>query len=445
MSDTEKPDADEAEAARVRKWREERAQAAEQEKQERVRIAKEKRAQELAAQHNEEKQAAAALLPNEDTLRAAKAKIRWKNRKAKIWFTLQILLFVIVPTGLVIGYLSERAVPLYEAKSVISITKPATDSGGGLGGLLGAVSGGGGSDMNETFMANAFIKSKELMDQLEDRMGVVSYFSSDALDPYMRLREVPELSITKEDGFSYFVFSSIDIQTGLLSLYVRAPESDMAVEISNMVLELAAAQINQLSEKLFKFRTALARDAVEEARTALTDAQRALTQLQIDSGEANPTARVEGIYATITKLESDMADIEGQIQRASVAGQSDDLMTQRLFTLKENLQGLINRQRARLISPPASGGRSLNQLLLDYELAALQLRIAEETLTGARLALAKATDDAALSQSQFLIVVPSKTSKFATLPNIPKVGFVAFLIFLSTLSLYRLMPSARKT
>ena len=85
------------------------------------------------------------------------------------------------------------------------------------------------------------------------------------------------------------------------------------------------------------------------------------------------------------------------------------------------------------------------QLLLDYELASLQLRIAEETLTGARLALAKASDDSALSQSQFLIVVPPKTSAYATLPNIPKVGFVAFLVFLSALSLYRLMPSARKS
>jgi hypothetical protein len=44
------------------------------------------------------------------------------------------------------------------------------------------------------------------MDQLEDKMGLVTYLSSPALDPYMRLREVPVLSITKMGGFSYFVF-----------------------------------------------------------------------------------------------------------------------------------------------------------------------------------------------------------------------------------------------
>ena len=445
MSDSDQQTAEEKEEERIRLWREERAAAAEKEKQERVRIAKEKRAQELASEEEEKKSAAAKLLPNAESLKNIQKKIRWRNRRAKMWFVLQLILFVIVPTGLVVGYLSERAVPLYEAKSVISITKPATDNNAGLGGLLGAVGGAGGGDMNETFMAAAYIKSKALMDKLEERMGLVTYFSSDALDPYTRLREVPILSRTKESGFSNFVFSSIDIQTGLLTLYVRAPEPDMAIEVSEAVLELTVAQINQLSENLFKYRTALARQSVAEAEAALTQAQTTLTQLQIDSGEANPTARVEGIYATITKLEGDLADIEGQIQRASVAGQNDDLLTQRLFTLKENIQGLIDSQRARLISPPSGGGLSLNQLLLDYELAALQLRIAEETLSTARLALAKASDDAALAQSQLLVVVPPKTSDYATLPNIPKTGFVSFLVFLSALSLYRLMPSARRT
>ena len=96
-------------------------------------------------------------------------------------------------------------------------------------------------------------------------------------------------------------------------------------------------------------------------------------------------------------------------------------------------------------SPSRTGGHSLSQLLLDYELAALQLRIAEEALSTAFLALANATDDAALAQSQLLVVVPPKTSAYATIPNIPKVGFVAFLLFLSALSLYRLMPSTRQT
>jgi len=443
MSESGKQTAEEKEEERIRLWREERAAAGEKEKQERVRIAKEKRAQELAEQEEEEKAAAAKLLPNIESLQKIQAKIHRRNRGAKVWFVLQIILFVLVPTGLVVGYLSERAVPLFEAKSVISITKPAKDNSAGLGGLLGAV--GGAGDMSETFMAAAYIKSKALMDKLEDRMGLVSYLSSDALDPYTRLREVPFLSLTKEDGFSSFVFSSIDIQTGLLTLYARAPEPDMAIEISEAVLELTVAQINKLSENLFKFSIALAQQSVVEAEVALTQAQTALTQLQIDSREANPKARVEGIYTIITKLEADLADIEDQLQEASGSSQNDDLFTQRLFTRKENIQGLIDRQRARLIDPPSGGGLSLNRLLLDFELASLQLRIAEETLSTARLTLANTADDAALAQSQLLVVVPPKTSDYATLPNIPKTGFVSFLVFLSVLSLYRLMPSARRT
>jgi len=460
MSDKTPENSDAAEAERIRKWRADRVAAAQKVKQEQARVVTEKPAPtpeyagrkpvarfgdvEPFAAFEKKTGGADGLLPSAEAIQATKAKIRKRKRKATVSLILQIVVFVLLPTALVVGYLSERAVPLYEAKSVITIIKPGTDNGGGLGGLLGVVGGAGGGEMSETFMANAYIKSKALIDQLEDEMGLVSMLSGPDMDPYTRLRDVPFLSLTKEDGFSRFVFSSIDIQTGLLSLYVRAPSPEMAIDVSNAVLELTATQINQISEKLFKFRTDVAQRSVDEARVVLTNAQRTLTQLQIDSGEANPAARVEGIYATITKLETDMAEIEAQIQRANVSGQSENLITQRLYTLKENMQALADQQRARLISPPSNGQRSLNQLLLDYELAALQLRIAEETLLTAFLALEKASDDAALAQSQFLVVVPPKTSAYATLPNIPKTGFVAFLTFLSVLSLFRLMPSSRR-
>lgn len=443
MNDQPAQTAEEKEAERLRKWREERAIQADKDKQERIKVAKEKRAQELAAEENESKTAAAALLPNPESLRLAKIKIRKRNRRAKAGFILQILLFVLVPTGLVIGYLNQYAVPLYEARSVVSIAKPARDNNPGLTGLLGAV-GGANSNMNEAFLAQAYIESLALMESLEAELGLVTFFSSPALDPYTRLRDIPQLSVSKTNGFRYFVFSSINIQTGLLTLYVRAPEPNMAINISEVALTLTAEHINGLSEKLYQHRTSLARQSVTDARLALTEAQAELTQLQIASGEANPVIRVEGVYATIGKLESEIVELNTEIQRAGVAGQRDDLMTQRLVTLRENIQSLIVEQRALLIEAPENGGRSLNQLLLDYELALLQVRIAEETLSATLLALANASDEAALAQSQFLIVVPPKTTEFANLPNIPKTGFVAFLVFLSLMSLFRLLPSARK-
>jgi len=442
MSDFPEQTAEEKEAERIKKWRAERAEIVEKEKQERIKEAKEKRAKELADKETADKAKAAALLPTTESLQVVQDRITEKIRKSKRQLIWQVVLFVLVPTAIVVGYLSFFAVPLFEARSVISITKAGGENDPGLGGVLGAI--GGPSNLDEAFMANEYIKSQALMEQLEEDLQLITFYGSPAMDPLNRLRPIKPLRISKLDRFSRFVTSSINIQTGLLTLYVRAPDPDLTIKVSNAVLRLTAQHINNLSENLFQRRTSLARKAVFNARQALTKAQTDLTQLQIRSGEANPKVRIEEVFSTIKQLESEVLKLETEIQKATLAGHDDANQTQRLVQLKEGLQGRIEKQRLLLVTKSENGGRSLNELLLDYELALLQVRFAEEALSTTLLALTKASDDAALAQSQFQVVVPPKTAQNASHPNIPKIGFVAFLIFLSALSIIKLLPPSQK-
>lgn len=442
MNDTPEQTPEEIEAERIRKWREERAITAEKEKQERVRLAKENRAKELAEKDNENKIKAAALLPSEESLQKSRSEVLRKMRAVKRRLLYQFLVFVILPTMIVVGYLGFVAVPLYEARAVVTITKPGGEKDTGLGGILGSI--GGASNMQDVFMAAEYIKSQALMDKLEEEMGLISFYGSPAMDPVRRLKDREFLGISKHAMFSNFVTASTNIQTGLLTLYARAPSPELAVEISENLMDLTAAHINELSREQYKHRTALSRTAVADARIVLTEAQTNLTKLQISSREANPKLRIEGVYATIRLLEDEVLKLETQVQQAELAGQADAYQTKRLVMLKEGLEERIQKERDLLVKDPSPDQRSLNKLLLEYELALLQVRIAEETLSAALLTLNKASDDSALAQVQFQVVVPPRTATIPSFPNIPKNTFVTFLIFLSILSIFKLLLPAGK-
>ncbi|MFT6605963.1 MAG: capsule polysaccharide export protein KpsE/RkpR [Halocynthiibacter sp.] len=402
---------------RAQAWREERAKIAQEEQA---------RAQSVSNQNREAE--ARRLVSDRGTIGAAQSEFvaRAKARKAQL--LRQLAIFVFGPALLVLGYQSLIAVPLFEARAVVVIAKPGSSSGTDLGGLLGSLA--APSQMNEAFMADEYVRSQALMDDLEGALGLISRLSSDEMDPVRRLRDFPILRISKRDQFTRFVDSSINIQTGLMTLYVRAPTPDQAILISEAILARTAVQINDLSDALFEQRMAQARSSVDEARVGLSEAQKLLISRQISSGEVSPQARIEGVYANIQQMESEALALVSLIQQAEVGGQAGSYATQRLVERERLLRTRIEQER-RLLVEAQEGAQSLNALLVENELAALQVRIAEETLSASLAALAQAGDAAALGRSTFQVIVPPRTSGQPSAPNPIISALVAFFGLLS--------------
>ena len=274
-------------------------------------------------------------------------------------------------------------------------------------------------------------------------MAWVTLLGGPAMDPVRRLRDLPALGLSKQDQFTRFVDSAINIQTGLITLYVRAPDPQMAIDVSQAVLSRTAAQITSLSEDLFRQRLDRARAAVSEAELTLSQAQSDLVQFQITHGEADPQARITGIFDTIRQLQAQAQDLDNQIEAARVAGQAGSFQTTRLTRLMTNLDARIAKQRQTLIDPAAKGP-SLNALLLDFNMLTLQVHASEEAVSISRQALAKAADDAALGRSSFQIVVPPGTGTYPAGPNVLASGLVALLLLTGLFSIVKLLVPTRR-
>jgi len=191
--------------------------------------------------------------------------------------------------------------------------------------------------------------------------------------------------------------------------------------------------VNTLNADVIAQKHALANQSLSAAQQQLTDAQTALTKLQLESGVADPAERIASVYTIINHLEEEAITLGNDIQRADVAGLRDTFQTQRTVALQERIQMQIAEQRALLVQEHPGRSAPLNTLMLQHQLAALQVSIAEEALTVSVAAQADTTQAATLARSLFQVVVPPTSTDIATSPNKPKI-IVSVLI--GTLALF---------
>lgn len=427
---------------RIALWRSERSRVAEQEKALRIEARETARLQAASEAATLRQRAARSLIPTEDELTRTHNLIHKRHRRERLRLKGQFAVLVFLPVLLCLFYLTMIATPLYEARSVIAITKPGAASEQNANGLLGALN--GPTNLQEVFMAHEYVQSQAMMDALENATGLVATLSSDKIDPAQRLRDLPGLPISKHDQFGRFVESAVNIQTGMITLYVRVPSRDDAVAISDVILGQTANQINALNDELFDQRLAFAEVTVVNAQQQLSSAQADLVSLQIKSREVDPRVRVAAIYENIRQLEANALALNSDVQKAQIAGRGETFLAQQTAELETRIRGQIDVQRQLLVSDSDGGGTSLNAVLMQYEMADLRVRVAEERVTTALAGLAQASKAAALGRSLFQVVVPPRTSEAATFPNTPSVMLVVTSILTAMFVFVRLLRSGRR-
>ncbi|RLJ59545.1 capsule polysaccharide export protein KpsE/RkpR [Litoreibacter meonggei] len=436
----------ETEDERIKAWRAERARIAEADKAQRIAQKQTEQVQSTQAIKQDQRTEALALLSSvqPDTIYGPAATSNTAHKPglfAGLGNRALFLAMVVAPVLLVAFYLIAVATPLYEARSVIAITKPAESGNASRSGLLGGVQ--GPSNLSEVFRAHSYVQSQALMDALESELGLITEFSGPAIDPLKRLRTIPALSMSKSAQFGRYVESSVDIQSGLLTLYVRAPSDAQAISVSQAVLQNTEEQVNSLGQQVFNQRQAHATSVREAAEQQVAEAQAALVALQIKYQEVDPRNRVESIYTTIRDLEAEALKLNNEVQKAEIAGIGDSQQTQQTVALEARIRQQIIDERARLVAPDDAPTGSLNTLLMEYELATLELGLARDAVQTALKSQAEAGREAALNRSLFQVVVPPRTAQTAVYPRIPGTLALVLIICLALFSAVTMFRAAR--
>jgi capsular polysaccharide transport system permease protein len=221
-------------------------------------------------------------------------------------FTVVVVLFTIfylvVPNALSIVYFGYLASDQYqtEARFTVRSSTPAIgkDQIARVTGIPKA------KIVQDTQMVTNYIESRDMLELLEEEIGLRAIYSDPAIDIWARLPD----DATIEDRLDYWqdmVTTVINPASGIVTVTVRAFTPETSYRILDKVVSASEIMVNRVNERMWSDITATTRTNLETAKAQLRKASEELLAARNSSG----VLTVEGSSLILSNL---ISTVEGE-------------------------------------------------------------------------------------------------------------------------------------
>jgi capsular polysaccharide transport system permease protein len=171
-----------------------------------------------------------------------------------------------------------------------------SEQSSGGGGLMGMISGAGGSGLSDGSSVQSYLTSIEAMIRLDQNHDFIAHYSDTSIDPLARLKA----DASNEEAFKVFKKSlkiSYGPTEGLVNMEVVATSPEASVAFSNALIGYAEERVSNITQRLRDNQMKGAIESFHDAQIARNEALDRLVTLQqeltvIDSKSA--TASMQG-------------------------------------------------------------------------------------------------------------------------------------------------------
>lgn len=379
---------------------------------------------------------AAQRLPDE--LGVEDARLAILQRRQIHWRRIlrRAFLFVVLPLLAVLLYVGLVATKLYQGEAVFTVQTSSQSAPAPAAGIFAV--GTGGSTIADAFKAREFILSRPMMHHMEQQHGFMSHFASWEMDPLQRFQSPLGLNRDPYDYYRKRVRVAVDVQEGILRLYVQARTAEDALRFGNGILAAAEQHVNDFSDRISEDQIeALSQDA-QNAERQVAEARRSLAAVQARRGDLSPEQTATAVYQLISNLELQLAEAQRERNALLDQGLTESPLLPRLNARVEELRSQIAEQRQRLANP---GGGSLARTLNEFETATARTQIAqarwESTLNTLQQAYLRI-----LEQRRYLVTIVGMS--VAAFPKVRDVLTIAWPILLLVAIVYALVFALRR-
>lgn len=346
---------------------------------------------------------------------------RWR------WFGL----FVILPSLLATLYYGVIAADIYVSESRFVIKAPDGQQGGGssLGALLQSTGLGSGEEQASAILG--YLRSRDALSDLSERVDVRDVFSSPEADPFSRFPLFYQTG-SFEDLYSYYsdmVTAMPDAETGLTILSVKAFTPQEAQALNLGLLDLSEELVNSLNERVNSQAIEEAEDRVQTAQERVRDARIRLADYRNTSEILNPEQQGMGVLAVSNELIAQQTALRAElskIRRIAPDHPSIPALRARIASISQQ----VAAQTGRAVGTPDG----LASKLTEYENLLVEQEFATQMLTAANASLEQARIEARQQQYYLERVVEPNRPDAPTLPNrlknILAVIFAALCLYL---------------
>ncbi|HEX2802895.1 MAG TPA: hypothetical protein VHN55_02775 [Sphingomicrobium sp.] len=337
---------------------------------------------------------------------------------------LRAALFVGIPLLAVLLYVALIATPLYRGEAVFTVQTASQSAPSPSAGLFAV--GSAGSTISDAFKAREYILSRPMMETLQQRHAFLDHFASPEMDVLTRFNS--PLGFNR-DPYAYYlkrVRVQVDVQEGILHLYVYARTKEDAVRFGNAILSAAESHVNALSKKMSEDQIRSLTADVREAEQDVQQSRRALAAVQARRGDVSPEQTATAVYQLISQLQLQLAEAQRQRNSLLEQGLTNSPLLPRLKAQVEELQAQIADQKRRLSNP---GGGSLLRTLNEVEGANANKEIAQARYQSALNTLQEAYLKILEQRRYFVTIVAMSAGAFPKVRDVLSIAWpILFLL-----------------
>lgn len=309
-----------------------------------------------------------------------------------------VLFCLLVPTFLSLIYFGLWASPMYiaEARFAVRGAENGAIETGGLASMLLPAGSTIGTDVN---IVTEYIQSPDIMEAVDKELHIFDHFASHDYDIISRL----ESDATRDERLDYWQWAvkpSLDPETGIVALSVKAYEPDVAKRLAEAVLAKSEALVNAMSRRAQDDAITLAMREVKTAEGRVSKAQEAMRSFRDRSGMLDPTSTAGGLQGIVSELESEVVKTKAQIAEASTYMSKDAPALVGLRARLAAVEKQLAAEKLRLAGESKSG--SMTSIAGEYEDLQIESEFARQQLVSAMTSL-EAARVKAEAQSRYVV------------------------------------------
>ncbi len=331
-------------------------------------------------------------------------------------------LVVIAPTLIVSGYFAFVAAPIYVSEASFVVRMAAPPSSNVFGSLL--QNSGITRSQDDTFSVQEYIRSRQALKELGDRLPVRAIFGSPQADWLTRFPRFWE-SNSEEELYSYYTERVSVIHndtTGITVLRTTAFHAQDAADLNNTLLTLGGDLLDRLNDRARGDAVRFADHEVQEAQQRVIDAQKNITNFRNKELMIDPNASSLSMVDLITNLTGELANTSARLaetRKTAPDSNSIPFLTSQIAALEQQ----IENERSKMVGSDSS----VAPRIADYESLVLMREFSNKALMSALDSLEAARADARRQQLYLEILVPPHLPDEAEMPYALKNILVVFL------------------
>ncbi|QHS10545.1 hypothetical protein [Sinimarinibacterium sp. NLF-5-8] len=310
--------------------------------------------------------------------------ITWPSRSQRY------ALAVLLPTLLVALYLALWASKGYVSRTQVMVEQDNSAMAAAAEMTLGLLTIGGQRSKTDALIVETFMRSRAMLDYLDAELALRAHFSSPDVDIVSRLAH----DASGEEFLRYYqqrLHTQVHDETYVLDVEFVAFDPAYAQQVTQLLVKRAEKFVNDVAQQLARDQLAFVTDELAGAHQRLKAASQALITLQQQYDVLSPEGETQVSGMVLTGLMQEL--VKARTERSALLSYLNarapevSAVNARIRALEQQ----VSAERSKQVggASGARSGKGLNEVMLAYQDAEVDLKLATEVYKGALATMEK--------------------------------------------------------